>query len=112
MVGLQIPLFVYLATWATLVLSLGASPSMEGMEESMALQREQLERLRGFLGPDPSNIHEKRQTPTASFANARAREFFVDGKKIPLVNFDAGPSWAGLLPISGARNETRKLFFW
>ncbi|KDQ27644.1 hypothetical protein PLEOSDRAFT_1104326 [Pleurotus ostreatus PC15] len=112
MVGWQISLFVYLAIWATVVLSLGASPSMEGMEESMALQREQLERLRGFLGPDPSNIHEKRQTPTASFANVRAREFFVDGKKIPLVNFDAGPSWAGLLPISGARNETRKLFFW
>lgn len=29
-----------------------------------------------------------------------------------LVNFDAGPSWAGLMPISGAANETRKLFFW
>ena len=28
------------------------------------------------------------------------------------VNFDAGPSWAGLMPISGAHNETRKLFFW
>jgi len=38
--------------------------------------------------------------------------FFVDGKTIPLVDFDIGPSWAGLLPISGARNETRQLFFW
>ena len=28
------------------------------------------------------------------------------------VNFDAGPSWSGLMPISGAKNETRKLFFW
>ena len=28
------------------------------------------------------------------------------------VPFDAGPSWAGLIPISGAQNETRKLFFW
>ncbi|KAH9910242.1 Alpha/Beta hydrolase protein, partial [Amylocystis lapponica] len=31
---------------------------------------------------------------------------------IPLVDFDAGPSWAGLLPISNAPNETRELFFW
>ncbi len=29
-----------------------------------------------------------------------------------IVNFDAGPSWSGLMPISGAKNETRKLFFW
>lgn len=29
-----------------------------------------------------------------------------------IVPFDAGPSWAGLMPISGAKNETRKLFFW
>jgi carboxypeptidase D len=34
--------------------------------------------------------------------------FFVDGKAIPLVDFDIGPSWAGLLPISGAANETRQ----
>jgi hypothetical protein len=33
----------------------------------------------------------------------------VDGRSIPDVNFDAGPSWSGLIPISGAANETRKV---
>ncbi|KAF9010474.1 alpha/beta-hydrolase [Cyathus striatus] len=46
------------------------------------------------------------------FKNPAADKFFVDGTKIPDVKFDAGPSWAGLMPISGAKNETRKLFFW
>jgi len=47
-----------------------------------------------------------------TFTNPRASEFFVDGANIPEVDFDVGPSWAGLLPISGNANETRKLFFW
>ncbi|KAH9999517.1 Alpha/Beta hydrolase protein [Russula vinacea] len=38
--------------------------------------------------------------------------FYVDGTKIPLVDFDVGPSWSGLIPISDAANETGKLFFW
>ena len=36
----------------------------------------------------------------------------VDGTKIPDVDFDIGESYAGLLPISDAADETRKLFFW
>ncbi|KZT13239.1 alpha/beta-hydrolase [Laetiporus sulphureus 93-53] len=47
-----------------------------------------------------------------TFANPRASEFYVDGANIPLVLFDVGPSWAGLLPISSDANETRQLFFW
>lgn len=39
-------------------------------------------------------------------------DFYVNGTKIPEVNFDVGPSWAGLLPISDKTNESRKLFFW
>ncbi|KAH8999467.1 hypothetical protein EDB92DRAFT_1941101 [Lactarius akahatsu] len=38
-------------------------------------------------------------------------QFFVDGTTIPEVNFDVGPSWAGLIPISAAPDESRKLFF-
>lgn len=41
-----------------------------------------------------------------------ATEFWVDGTSIPEVNFDIGPSWSGLLPISNKTGETRKLFFW
>jgi len=36
-------------------------------------------------------------------------EFYVDGRSIPDVDFDVGPSWSGLIPISGAANETRKV---
>lgn len=35
--------------------------------------------------------------------------FYVDGTTIPLVNFDAGPSWSGLIPVSSAANETRQV---
>ena len=34
--------------------------------------------------------------------------FYVDGTTIPEVDWDAGPSWSGLLPISGDKDETRK----
>ncbi|KAG1844120.1 hypothetical protein C8R48DRAFT_780417 [Suillus tomentosus] len=34
------------------------------------------------------------------------------GTSLPLVDFDIGPSWAGLLPISNSPNETRQLYFW
>lgn len=36
-------------------------------------------------------------------------EFYVDGTTIPEVDWDVGPSWAGLLPISGDPDETRKV---
>ena len=36
-------------------------------------------------------------------------EFYVDGTTIPEVDWDVGPSWAGLLPISGDKDETRKV---
>jgi carboxypeptidase D len=38
--------------------------------------------------------------------------FYVDGTSIPEVDFDVGPSWSGLLPISNKTGESRQLFFW
>ncbi|KAL9619196.1 MAG: hypothetical protein Q9204_008320, partial [Flavoplaca sp. TL-2023a] len=38
--------------------------------------------------------------------------FAVNGSAIPDVDFDIGESYAGLLPISSAANETRELYFW
>ena len=35
--------------------------------------------------------------------------FYVNGTSIPEVDWDIGPSWAGLLPISGNANETRQV---
>jgi carboxypeptidase D len=36
-------------------------------------------------------------------------EYYVNGATIPEVHFDVGPFWSGLIPISGAANETRKV---
>ncbi|KAK7057503.1 carboxypeptidase [Favolaschia claudopus] len=85
----------------------------EALTNAMDIQREQIERFADFLGPmnAASSTHAKRES-TITFSNPAAEQFFVDGTKIPLVNFDAGPSWSGLMPISGDPNETRKLFFW
>lgn len=87
---------------------------MEGMETAMEIQREQLDRLRSIVTPNMNAMKNLRLAapPTITFKNPKAKAFLVDGKTIPDVNFDAGPSWAGLMPISGAKNETRKLFFW
>lgn len=130
---------VYVLLSALLPTALGAGEAMEGMKGAMDIQREQIERMRDFLGPvvdtQSAESPEKRQQTekkgsTITFRNPAAQKFFVDGTKIPdgrfqidyilaspdysptLVNFDAGPSWSGLMPISGAKNETRKLFFW
>ncbi|KAF8905762.1 Alpha/Beta hydrolase protein [Gymnopilus junonius] len=61
-----------------------------------------------------SNSHVRRSTgvQNITFSNPKASEFFVNGSAIPEVDFDVGPSWSGLLPISGNKNETRQLFFW
>ncbi|KAF7321520.1 Carboxypeptidase [Mycena kentingensis (nom. inval.)] len=83
--------------------------AMQGLEDAMAIQQEQMERLQSFLGP-PEGPAITRSTMT--FSNPAAQKFFVDGTTIPNVNFDAGPSYAGLMPISADPNETRKLFFW
>lgn len=40
---------------------------------------------------------------------AGVAEFYVDGKSIPDVGWDVGPSWSGLLPISNKTDETRKV---
>ncbi|KAI0698230.1 alpha/beta-hydrolase [Cytidiella melzeri] len=63
------------------------------------------------FGPPAPDVLAKRASPP-TFRNPKAQKFFVDGSKLPLVNFDAGPSWSGLMPISADPHETRKLFFW
>ncbi|KAI9719041.1 MAG: hypothetical protein M1812_003671 [Candelaria pacifica] len=48
----------------------------------------------------------------ATYYNNKTEAFSVNGTGIPDVNFDVGESYAGLLPISSAPNETSKLYFW
>jgi carboxypeptidase D len=46
------------------------------------------------------------------FLTNKTTPFVVNGTGIPLVDWDVGESYAGLLPISQNASETRKLFFW
>lgn len=39
-------------------------------------------------------------------------EYVVNGSAIPDVNFDAGESYAGTLPITDDASDPNQLFFW
>jgi carboxypeptidase D len=55
------------------------------------------------------SVLEKRQS---RFSSNKTQQFEVNSTGIPDVDFDIGESYAGLLPISQAANESRQLFFW
>ncbi|CAL8577504.1 hypothetical protein XPA_003329 [Xanthoria parietina] len=66
------------------------------------------------LSPQPypdDSLHPK-QKRQSSYLNPVSQKFAVNGSAIPDVDFDIGESYAGLLPISSASNETRELYFW
>jgi carboxypeptidase D len=44
---------------------------------------------------------------TPVFGNANASTFAVNSSKLPLVTFSLQPSWAGRLPISASKTESR-----
>lgn len=82
---------VYVLLSALLPAALGVG---EGMKGAMDIQREQIERMRDFLGPvagmpQSTKGPEKRQETcdakgsTITFQNPAAQKFFVDGTKIP-----------------------------
>lgn len=60
-------------------------------------------------------LHQREDTSNSmspKFLTDKTKEFAVNGTGLPEVNFDAGESYAGLMPISGELNATQKLFFW
>ncbi|KAI4655136.1 uncharacterized protein J4E79_008201 [Alternaria viburni] len=63
--------------------------------------------------PETSLRPHKRQT-TQIITTEASKAFAVNGTAgaIPDVDFDIGESYAGLLPISDAANETSELYFW
>jgi len=106
-------LSILLVALASLPTALGLGGAIEGLETAIEIQKEQNERFRTMINTGTGGSHQRRAPPAQiPFKNPQAEKFFVDGTTIPDVHFDAGPSWAGLLPISGASNETRQLFFW
>lgn len=69
------------------------------------------------LGPvetsaETSGSYRRQDQTAVTFSNPAAAQYYVDGRTIPNVTFDAGPSWSGLMPISANPKESRKLFFW
>ncbi|KAI0773570.1 alpha/beta-hydrolase [Fomes fomentarius] len=87
-----------------------ASARMMSKAELHAKQAQAAARVRATLPRAPSAGGSGVKNIT--FKNPRASEFYVDGTTIPDVDWDVGPSWSGLLPISSDPNESRKLFFW
>ncbi|KAA1473927.1 alpha/beta-hydrolase [Dentipellis sp. KUC8613] len=80
---------------------------------SMQAEAAQRWRANNEISPDLLRLRRSEQrSRRMTFQNPKAAEFLVDGKSIPEVDFDVGPSYSGLLPISGDQSETRKLFFW
>ena len=49
------------------------------------------------------------QPSNATFPDANK---YLVSKHLPGIPFEVPQSWAGLMPISGSKNETRELFFW
>ncbi|TRM69197.1 Alpha/Beta hydrolase protein [Schizophyllum amplum] len=94
----------------------GGASAYSGLNQAIQRQHEHLDRVKDayMTASTAHHSHSKRQEGNSSlpFANPAAEPFYVDGTTIPEVNFDAGASWAGLLPISGDPEETKELFFW
>ncbi|OAX41714.1 alpha/beta-hydrolase [Rhizopogon vinicolor AM-OR11-026] len=100
---------------ALLAVAAAASARMMTKHEVSERQLEAAKRWHTNGGPaaQASGGNMKRSgVQNITFANPKASEFYVNGTSLPLVDFDVGPSWAGLLPISNSPNETRQLFFW
>ncbi|KAM3506581.1 hypothetical protein MY10362_002283 [Beauveria mimosiformis] len=67
-------------------------------------------RRRAVAAAEPKNQTGEVLPPR--FRDNGTEKFFVDGKKLPLINWDVGESYAGNLPITDKKNETSELFFW
>ncbi|KAI9430047.1 alpha/beta-hydrolase [Russula earlei] len=101
------PLSLLLLSFSTVVTAFTHPLSRQ---RSLVRQREKaLGRRSASVHTHNTNVGSRSST---RFANPEAASFHVDGTQIPEVDFNAGDSWSGLLPISSDPNETRKLFFW
>ncbi|KAL0948943.1 hypothetical protein HGRIS_009048 [Hohenbuehelia grisea] len=97
-----------LAAWALCLIPTAEARHMSKFE----LRQRQLEAAKRFQMERRDVDAAAPRVKNITFKNPKASAFFVDGKSIPEVDFDIGPSWSGLIPISNRTGETRKLFFW
>ncbi|KAF3186777.1 hypothetical protein TWF788_002998 [Orbilia oligospora] len=81
-----------------------------------------IKKLYDGLRAEESGQNQERYTPLrdrilrgkSKFYNKKTKDFWVNGTRgaIPDVHFDIPESYAGLLPISPSKDESRKLWFW
>ncbi|KAI0251528.1 Alpha/Beta hydrolase protein [Lactifluus subvellereus] len=97
-------------------LLLGLSAGVRGFTDKLSRQHWLRRRQDQLFKAHSATVRHHNRNIThrdaSRFSNPTAAEFHVNGNSIPLVDFDVGDSWSGLLPISSHPNETRKLFFW
>ncbi|KAI9059042.1 alpha/beta-hydrolase [Trametes sanguinea] len=102
----------FLVTLSTLWSHPAAEAKFLSKKELHAKQAEAAARLKAKLPRAAPQSASGAGVKNITFTDPRASAFYVDGTTIPEVDWDVGPSWSGLLPISSDPNETRKLFFW
>ncbi|KAH0839339.1 Alpha/Beta hydrolase protein [Lanmaoa asiatica] len=107
---------VVLATAFVSFLTVASTAGARMMRKEEVRTRQTEAAKRWQRGPGPTLLHPTNvkgsSVQNITFTNPKVSEFWVNGSALPLVDFDVGPSWAGLLPISDDPNETRQLFFW
>ncbi|KAG5337779.1 hypothetical protein C0989_008904 [Termitomyces sp. Mn162] len=101
--------------WLTLIAAasvLGTQGRQLRKEDIRERQVAAAQRWRTITGIEAAHAHsfpvKRASIKNITFSNPAASQFYVDGTTIPEVDFDIGPSWSGLLPISSDPNETRK----
>jgi carboxypeptidase D len=107
-----------LALFVTIASAAGALAGFVSRTSPQYVAAKRAEAIKRLTPSIRSTLEENQKRAASSgvqnitFSNPVASQFYVDGANFPEVDFDFGPSWAGLLPISGNANETRELFFW
>ncbi|KAL8916656.1 MAG: hypothetical protein Q9172_006196 [Xanthocarpia lactea] len=102
-----------LSVFATATLVAAKSTRLVGRKDyTNAATKLKLSALSPKVFSDYSSFQHQKQKRQTSYLNDNSQKFAVNGSAIPDVDFDIGESYAGLLPISSASNETRELYFW
>ncbi|KAF2635776.1 alpha/beta-hydrolase [Massarina eburnea CBS 473.64] len=91
-----------------------ATTAVAKSSRAAALERKGIQAKPRYGFPGHSAPIVKRDAATIIPQTNRTAKYVVNGTAgaIPEVNFDIGESYAGLLPISSAANETGELYFW
>ncbi|KAH8883366.1 alpha/beta-hydrolase [Thozetella sp. PMI_491] len=94
----------------SLALVLLSALAVEAIDTSFFIGRTQRHEFSDRQAQRRSSPRLKRDAAGSPFNNANTTKFAVNGTGIPDVNFDAGESYAGQLPVNDGGNGS--LFFW